>query len=471
MLTNVLVANRGEIALRIIRECQDNGIKATAVYSTTDKDSLHVSLADKAVCIGDPSPRDSYLQMNRILSAALAAGCDAIHPGFGFLSENAEFARACEDHGIVFIGPRGETIEEMGDKAKAKACMRKAGVPVVPGSDGAVKDAQEALEVAEKIGFPVLIKASSGGGGRGMRQADTAEELRNAYSEASMEAESAFGDETCYVEKLIQNPRHIEVQVVADGKGNVIHLGERNCSIQRRHQKMLEEAPCFNLDEAVRKKLLQAAVTAAKACNYRSAGTVEFVMDEENNFYFIEMNTRIQVEHPITEMITGVNIVSLQLKIASGQELSLRQGDIHFKGHAIECRINAEEVENDFRPSPGKIEFLHFPGGVNIRVESALYPGCTISPWYDSMAAKIIAYGDTRIQAVRRMRRALGETIIQGVPTTLDLQQLILYNRSFLRGTYTTNFCEEELPGILKMLRTAGGIAEAKAATIREEID
>lgn len=459
MLKKVLVANRGEIALRVIRECLDNGIASVCAYSEADRDSLPVMMADESVCIGPASPAESYLNMERLITAAELTGCDAIHPGFGFLSENPEFAAMCEDSGLKFIGPSSTVIADMGNKAKAKEMMKAAGVPVVPGSDGPVSSAEEGLEIAGKIGFPVLIKASAGGGGRGMRRADSQEDFSEAFRAASMEAKAAFGDGTVYIEKLILNPRHIEVQILADAYGNVVHLGERNCSIQRRNQKMLEEAPCFGLEQNVRERLYAAAVKAAKACGYESAGTVEFVMDKQGEFYFIEMNTRIQVEHPVTEMVTGVNIVLQQLRIASGAPLNIRQEDIRIRGHAIECRICAEDAVNGFSPAPGKVDFVHFPGGNGVRVESALFSGADISPWYDSLAAKIIVCADTRVQAVRRMRRALAETIIRGIPTTLDIQQLILYNKKFLRGSYTTGFAEEELPSMIRMLQTAGTIA------------
>lgn len=459
MLKKVLVANRGEIALRVIRECLDNGIVSVCAYSEADRDSLPVMMADESVCIGPASPAESYLNMERLITAAELTGCDAVHPGFGFLSENPEFAAMCEDSGLKFIGPSSSVIADMGNKAKAKEMMKAAGVPVVPGSDGPVPSAEEGLEIAGKIGFPVLIKASAGGGGRGMRRADSQEEFSEAFRAASMEAKAAFGDGTVYIEKLILNPRHIEVQILADAYGNVVHLGERNCSIQRRNQKMLEEAPCFGLEQNVRQRLYAAAVQAAKTCGYESAGTVEFVMDKQGEFYFIEMNTRIQVEHPVTEMVTGVNIVLQQLRIASGAPLNIRQEDIRIRGHAIECRICAEDAVNGFSPAPGKVDFVHFPGGNGVRVESALFSGADISPWYDSLAAKIIVCADTRVQAVRRMRRALAETIIRGIPTTLDIQQLILYNKKFLRGSYTTGFAEEELPSMIRMLQTAGTIA------------
>ncbi len=470
MLNKVLIANRGEIALRVIRECMDNGIQTVIVYSEADRDSLPVMMADQSVCIGPASPRESYLQMDRIITAAQLTGCEAIHPGFGFLSENPKFAAMCEENGLKFIGPSSSAIADMGDKAKAKEMMKAAGVPVVPGSDGPVSSAEEGKKIAEEIGFPVLIKASAGGGGRGMRRADSADEFIDAFQSASMEAESAFGDGTVYVEKLVVNPRHIEVQILADQFGNVIHLGERNCSIQRRNQKMLEEAPCFGLDDSVRADLYDAAVKAAKACHYESAGTVEFVMGSDNRFYFIEMNTRVQVEHPVTEMVTGVNIVYQQLRIAAGAPLNIEQKDIKIQGHAIECRICAEDATNDFSPAPGKVDFVHFPGGNGVRVESIIYNGAVISPWYDSMVAKIIVQGNTRVQAVRRMRRALAETVIRGIPTTLDIQQAILYNMQFLRGSYTTGFAEKELPAMIRILK-AGTIAgeEKRKADVQEE--
>lgn len=460
MLKKILVANRGEIAVRIIRECQDCGIPAVAVFSEADQNSLHTLIADEAVCIGPGNASGSYLNMDNILQAALSTGCDGIHPGFGLLSENAEFARKCRENDIKFIGPDGDTISKMGDKSTARQMMMKAGVPVVPGSDGAVKTPEEALKVAERIGYPVLVKASAGGGGRGMRRADSPEELPTAMEQAGMEAAAAFGDGTVYLEKLIINPRHIEVQVLGDQHHNVIHLGERNCSIQRRNQKMLEEAPAFGLQESTRKTLCEAAVAAAKACDYEGAGTVEFVMDDRENFYFIEMNTRIQVEHPVTEMVTGINIVAEQLRIASGAPLRYTQDEVQVKGHAIECRICCEDPLNDFAPCPGKVDFVHFPSGFGTRVESALYSGAEISPYYDSMVAKVIVKGENRIGAVRRMRRVLGETIIRGPKTTQPLQQMILYNRKFLRGNYNTGFIGEELPELTEMIQTAGMIKE-----------
>lgn len=458
MLKRVLVANRGEIALRIIRECLDKNIETVAIYSSADKDSLHVLLANESVCVGAAPPSESYLKMDNIIEAALGTGCDAVHPGFGFLSENPAFAALCEENGIKFIGPSSRVIEQMGNKSAARELMMKAGVPTVPGSDGAVTDIETAKSIAEKIGFPILIKASAGGGGRGMRRANSLEDIERAFDEARAEARAAFGDDTVYIEKLILSPKHIEVQVLSDSYGKTIHLGERNCSIQRKNQKMLEEAPAFAFDQGLRDRMCEAAVKAAKACNYEGAGTVEFVLDSENNFYFIEMNTRIQVEHPVTEMVTGVNIVAQQIRIASGLPLDIDQSDVKIKGHAIECRICAENPVRDFAASPGHVNMVHFPGGNGVRVESALYSGCDISPYYDSMAAKIIVYGDTRVEAVRRMRRALEETIIEGIDTTLLLQYLILFNRVFLRGNYNTSFIEKEQESLLELLRTATDI-------------
>lgn len=458
MLKRVLVANRGEIALRIIRECLDKNIETVAIYSSADKDSLHVLLANESVCVGAAPPSESYLKMDNIIEAALGTGCDAVHPGFGFLSENPAFAALCEENGIKFIGPSSNVIEQMGNKSAARELMMKAKVPTVPGSDGAVKDIETAKSIAEKIGFPILIKASAGGGGRGMRRANSLEDIERAFDEARAEARAAFGDDTVYIEKLILNPKHIEVQVLSDSYGKTIHLGERNCSIQRKNQKMLEEAPAFAFDQGLRDRMCEAAVKAAETCNYEGAGTVEFVLDSENNFYFIEMNTRIQVEHPVTEMVTGVNIVAQQIRIASGLPLDIDQSDVKIKGHAIECRICAENPVRDFAASPGHVNMVHFPGGNGVRVESALYSGCDISPYYDSMAAKIIVYGDTRVEAVRRMRRALEETIIEGIDTTLLLQYLILFNRVFLRGNYNTSFIEKEQESLLELLRTATDI-------------
>lgn len=461
MLKRVLVANRGEIAVRVIRECMDSSVEAVAVYSEADAQALHSVIASRSVCIGPGRAAESYLNIGNLIEAAKGTGCDAVHPGFGFLSENAGFARACEEAGLKFIGPSSGVIEKMGDKAAARALMKEAGVPVVPGSDGMVKSWEEAADTAEKIGYPVLLKASAGGGGRGMRRADSAAEMQEAFTAASAEAESCFGNGDMYVEKLILRPRHIEFQILADSCGNIVHLGERDCSIQRRNQKLAEEAPAWGLAEDLRQRMGQAAVKAAAACGYENAGTVEFVVDEDGRFYFIEMNTRIQVEHPVTEAITGVNIVREQLRIASGLPLGFSQEDVSLKGHAIECRITAEDVFHGFAPCPGTVEFIHFPAGAGIRVDSALYNGCAISPYYDSMVAKVIASGNTRLEAVRRMRRALEEMVITGVRTTLPVQHLLMYNQDFLRGGYDTSFVEGHLPEILKILEEAGGRDES----------
>lgn len=461
MLRKVLIANRGEIAVRIIRECLDSSIEAVSVYSTADRQALHTIIATKAICIGGPRASESYLNISNIVEAAKACGCDAVHPGFGFLSENSDFARACEEAGIKFIGPASWTIDKMGNKAAARKLMVEAGVPVVPGSEGSVKDADEAVKIAEEIGYPVLMKASAGGGGRGMRKAYNPEEVREGFAAASAEAESCFGNGEMYVEKLIENPRHIEFQILADGFGNVVHLGERDCSIQRRNQKLVEEAPAWGLSSDLREKMGQAAVKAAKAADYENAGTIEFVVDKDENFYFIEMNTRIQVEHPVTEMVTGINIVKEQLRIASGIPLGFSQEEIRFSGHAIECRITAERVFDNFAPCPGQVEFIHFPAGAGIRVDSALYNGCEISPFYDSMVAKVIAKGNTRLEAVRRMRRALEETVITGVETTLPVQHLLMFNQEFLRGGYDTGFIENHLKDILDIYEAAGGKHES----------
>lgn len=469
MLKKVLVANRGEIALRVVRECLDQGIGAVAVYSTADRDALHVMTADEAICIGEPSPQKSYLNMENIIEAALGTGCDAIHPGFGFLSENPEFARLCEENDIKFVGPSAKVIELMGNKAAARQMMQTANVPVVPGSEGVVNTVEKALEIAGEIGYPVLVKASAGGGGKGMRRADSEADLKHAFEQAKLEADAAFGDDSVYIEKLIVNPKHIEVQILADAHGNVIHLGERNCSIQRRNQKMIEEAPAWALYDETRKKLCEAAVRAAQISNYEGAGTIEFVLDDEENFYFIEMNTRVQVEHPITEMITGVNIVAEQLRIASGMPLMYNQSDIKFNGYAIECRVCCEDPLHDFAPCPGKVDFVHFPAGFGVRTDSALYSYSEISPYYDSMAAKIITWGNTRLQAVRKMRRALSETIIIGPKTTLQLDLLIMYNRRFLRGKYTTAFIENELEKLLHLLETTNNISRRKHKDSKEE--
>lgn len=461
MLKRVLIANRGEIAVRIIRECLDSSIEAVSVYSTADSQSLHRIIATRAICIGGPRASESYLHTANIIEAAKAAGCDAVHPGFGFLSESSDFARNCEEAGLKFIGPSSAVIDAMGNKAAARRMMIEAGVPVVPGSDGITQTAEAAEKEAECIGYPVLLKAAAGGGGRGMRKVYCREEVKDAFEAARAEAESCFGNGDMYVEKLIENPRHIEFQILADSLGNVIHLWERDCSIQRRNQKLLEEAPAWGLSEKLRSAMGEAAVKAAKACGYENAGTVEFIVDKDDNFYFIEMNTRIQVEHPVTEEVTGMNIVREQLRIAAGMPLSQTQEEVRTCGHAIECRITAEKVFEDFAPCPGRIEFVHFPAGAGIRVDSSLYNGCEISPYYDSMVAKIIATGSTRLEAVRRMRRALEETVINGVQTTLPVQHLLMYQRDFLRGSYDTGFIEAHLPELLAIYKAAGGKDES----------
>lgn len=453
MLKRVLIANRGEIAVRIIRACRELDIETVAVYSTADAQSLPVQLATRAVCIGPPRAADSYLNQTAVLTAAVESGCDGVHPGYGFLSENADFADLCARCGLKFIGPSGDVIRQMGNKAAARALMQSAGVPVVPGSDGAVPDAETAARVAEKIGYPVLLKASAGGGGRGMRRVFDPDALMSAFEEARAEAVACFGDGEMYLEKLILNPRHIEFQILADGHGNVVHLGERDCSIQRRNQKLMEESPSRALSDDLRERMGRDAVQAARACSYEGAGTVEFVLDGAGNYYFIEMNTRIQVEHPITEMVTGLDLVREQLRIAAGLELPVRQEQVHLSGHAIEVRVNAEDPAHDFRPAPGVTRFLHLPGGCGVRVDTALYNGCELSPWYDSLAAKVIVHAPTRLQAIRRMRRALEELVVEGYPTGADLAHMILYHPDYLKGEYDTGFLEQNLESLLRLSR------------------
>lgn len=442
LFKKILIANRGEIALRIIRACKELGIRTVAVYSEADKESLHVKLADEAICIGPPNPQQSYLNIPAILSAAEITDAEAIHPGYGFLSENPHFAEACITSGITFIGPTPENIKIGGDKAKARAILKRRGIPVVPGSDGPINSEEMAEKIVKKIGFPVIIKASAGGGGKGMRIVKDESEFEQAFHMAQREALAAFGNGELYIEKYISSIRHIEVQILADAKGNVVHLGERECSIQRRHQKLLEEAPSPFLTEKQRKKIGEIAIKAARAIKYKNAGTFEFIVDEEGNIYFIEINTRIQVEHPITELITGIDIVKEQIKIAAGYELGLKQSDIRFNGWAIECRINAEDPER-FIPSPGKITFLSLPGGPGVRVDTAIYAGYTVPPYYDSMIAKLIVYGKDRQEAIRRMARAMDEFIIEGVKTTVPFHKKVLSNPQFLEGRYNTSFLEE----------------------------
>lgn len=442
LFKKILIANRGEIALRIIRACRELGIKTVAVYSEADKESLHVKLADEAICIGPANPQQSYLNIPAILSAAEITDAEAIHPGYGFLSENPHFAEACITSGITFIGPTPENIRIGGDKAKARTILKRKGIPVVPGSDGPINSEEMADRVVKRIGFPVIIKASAGGGGKGMRIVREESEFEQAFHMAQREAFAAFGNGELYIEKYISSIRHIEVQILADSKGNVIHLGERECSIQRRHQKLLEEAPSPALTEKQRKKIGDFAVRAARAIKYRNAGTFEFIVDGEGNVYFIEINTRIQVEHPVTELITGIDIIKEQIKIAAGYELGLRQSDIKINGWAIECRINAEDPER-FIPSPGKITFLSLPGGPGVRVDTAIYPGYTVPPYYDSMIAKLIVYGKNRQEAIKRMARAIDEFMIDGVKTTIPFHKKLLNNPQFIEGQYSTSFVEE----------------------------
>lgn len=440
MFKSILIANRGEIAVRIIRACREIGIRSVAVYSTADRSSLHAQIADEAVCIGPPATKDSYLNMNAIIQAAINTGCDAIHPGFGFLSENAEFARLCEQHGLIFIGPSYHSIEMLGDKAAAKETMKAAGVPVIPGSDGAVSPVEEAMMIASKAGYPVLVKASAGGGGRGIRRVDSPAELEAQMIAAQQEAKNFFGDDTVYIEKFLINPHHVEIQIIADKQGNYIHLCERDCSMQRRNQKVLEECPSPIITPELRAKMGNAAITAAKQCGYYNAGTIEFLVDENRDFYFMEMNTRIQVEHPITEEVTGFDIVKAQIEIAAGLPLKVTQDDITIRGHAIECRINAEDPDHNFRPSPGTITALYMPGGPGIRIDGAVYQGYTITPYYDSMISKLIAHGSDRADAINKMRWALSEFIVEGVATNIDFQLDLIRNNDFKNGNYDIGF-------------------------------
>lgn len=440
MFKKILIANRGEIAVRIIRACRELGVRSIAVYSTADRSSLHAQIADEAICIGPPATKDSYLNMDAIIQAAINMGAEAIHPGFGFLSENAEFARLCEKNGIVFIGPSYKAIEMLGDKAAAKETMAAAGVPVIPGSKGAVKSLKEAQKIAETAGYPVLVKASAGGGGRGIRRVDSPKELEAQMTAAQQEAKSFFGDDTVYIEKFLINPHHVEIQIMADKQGNYIYLGERDCSMQRRNQKVLEECPSPVVDEELRQKMGNAAVTAAKQCGYYNAGTIEFLVDDNHDFYFMEMNTRIQVEHPITEEVTGFDLVKAQIEVAAGLPLRVSQEDIKLRGHAIECRINAENPELNFRPSPGTITALYVPGGPGIRIDGAVYQGYTITPYYDSMISKLIAHGSDRDDAIRKMRWALSEFIVDGVDTNIDFQLDLIKRPEFISGSYDIGF-------------------------------
>lgn len=440
MFKKVLIANRGEIAVRIIRACRELGVRCAAVYSTADRTSLHAQIADEAVCIGPPATKDSYLNMNAVIQAAKNTGAEAIHPGFGFLSENAEFARLCEENGIVFIGPSYKSIEMLGDKAAAKETMAAAGVPVIPGSKGAVSGIDEAREIAEKCGYPVLVKASAGGGGRGIRRVDDPADLEAQMTAARQEAKNFFGDDAVYIEKFLVNPHHVEIQIMADSHGNIIYLGERDCSMQRRNQKVLEECPSPIVSPELRRRMGEAAVTAARQCGYCNAGTIEFLVDENRDFYFMEMNTRIQVEHPITEEVTGFDLVKAQIEVAAGMELRVKQEDIQMRGHAIECRINAENPDMGFRPSPGTINALYVPGGPGIRIDGAVYQGYTITPYYDSMISKLIVHGSSRDEAIHKMRWALSEFIVSGVDTNIDFQLEIIKQPEFLSGNYDNGF-------------------------------
>ncbi|MEQ3451545.1 acetyl-CoA carboxylase biotin carboxylase subunit [Enterococcus cecorum] len=444
MFSKVLIANRGEIAVRIIRACRELGIRTVAVYSEADKEAMHTELADEAVCIGPSKASESYLNKQQILSAAVLTKAEAIHPGFGFLSENSQFAEMCEACHITFIGPKSQTIDEMGNKIHARQLMKKAGVPVIPGSDGAIVDVKQALEIANRVGYPVMLKAAAGGGGKGIRKVLSEAELPGAFASAQQEAKAAFGNDEMYLEKIIYPARHIEVQILGDKYGNVLHFGERDCSLQRNNQKVLEESPSVVISETNREKLGKIAVKAAKAVSYENAGTIEFLMDLSGQFYFMEMNTRIQVEHPITEMVTGVDLVKKQIEVAAGEKLTIKQEDIKLRGHAIECRINAENPAFHFAPSPGKIENLLLPsGGMGLRVDSAMYSGYAIPPFYDSMIAKIIVHGQSRFEALMKMQRALGELVTDGVTTNAEFQMDLISHPNVIAGDYDTSFLQE----------------------------
>ena len=447
MLKKILIANRGEIAVRIIRACREMGIRTVAIYSEADKEALHTKLADESICIGPAPSNKSYLNIKAILEATCLTGADSIHPGFGFLSENVTFAKMCEEIGIKFIGPNYKLIELLGNKSKAKETMKNVGVPVVPGSEGLINSKKEAVELAGKIKYPVILKASAGGGGRGIRVAYSKAELEKEYDIVKQEAKVSFNDDSIYIEKFIENPRHIEIQVLADEKGNCIHLGERDCSIQRRNQKVLEETPSQILNEETRKKMGEIAVKAVQEIGYSNAGTIEFLVDKNKDFYFMEMNTRVQVEHPVTEMVTGVDIIKEQIKIASGEELSYKQEDIKIKGHSMEVRINAENPEKNFMPAPGMITGLHLPGGNGIRVDTAIYDGYNVPPTYDSMLAKLIVYGKNRKESILKMRSALSETVIEGITTNIDFLLKILNNKDFQDNNYDTSFIAKKFLG------------------------
>ena len=450
MFNKILIANRGEIAVRIIRACREMGIRTVAVYSEADKDCLHTLLADEAICIGPAPSSQSYLNMERILSATVAMKADAIHPGFGFLSENARFAKLCQQCNITFIGPSAEIINRMGNKSEARNTMMQAGVPVVPGSKEPVYTAEAGLAVAKEIGFPVMIKASSGGGGKGMRISRSEEDFTEHFNAAQLESVKGFSDDTMYIEKYIEKPRHVEFQIMGDKFGHVVHLGERDCSIQRRHQKVMEESPCEVISPELRKKMGEVAVKAAKAVNYENAGTIEFLLDKDKNFYFMEMNTRIQVEHPVTEMVSGIDLIKEQIRVAAGEPLSVSQEDIQIKGHAIECRINAENPKKHFMPCPGRITNVHIPGGNGVRVDTHIYNDYKVPANYDSMLMKLIVYDKDRASAIAKMRSALGEVIIEGIETNIDFQYEILENEAFQKGDTDTGFIEKYFPDYIK---------------------
>ena len=444
MLKKILIANRGEIAVRIIRACREMGIKTVAVYSEADKTALHTKLADEAICIGPAISTKSYLNVKAIIEAACLTGADSIHPGFGFLSENNSFAKMCDEIGIRFIGPKPEIIELMGNKSKAKETMKSVGVPVVPGSDGLIYTMQEAINISNQIGYPVIIKASAGGGGKGIRIAYSEEELRKAYEIVKQEALNSFNDDSIYIEKFIENPRHIEIQIMADEYGNAVHLGERDCTVQRKNQKMLEETPSGVIDSRLREKMGAIAVKAVKEVGYTNVGTIEFLVDKNKDFYFMEMNTRIQVEHPVTEMVTGLDLIKEQIRIASGEKMKYRQRDINFNGHSLEARINAENPYKNFMPSPGTIEELHLPGGNGIRVDTAVYSGYKVPQNYDSMIAKVIVHGKDRNESIAKMKSALSEFVISGIETNIDFLLKILDNENFVNNEYDTSFIEKE---------------------------
>ncbi|MCP4145761.1 MAG: acetyl-CoA carboxylase biotin carboxylase subunit [bacterium] len=461
MFKKVLVANRGEIALRIMRACRELGIECVAVHSTADAEALHVKYAEESVCVGGPASKDSYLKVSNIIAAAEITNADAIHPGYGFLAENADFAEMCLAHNITWIGPAPSVISSMGDKAQARKTAKSAGVPIVPGSPGLLKSVNEAIEFANDAGYPVIIKATAGGGGKGLRIAHNEAELRNGYITAKSEAGSAFGNDGVYIEKYLVNPRHIEVQLIADKHGKIIHMGERDCSVQRRLQKLVEESPSPAVDDKLRAEMGAAAVRLAAECGYDSAGTVEFLLDEDGSFYFMEMNTRIQVEHTVSEIVTGIDLMKWQIVVADGDHLELEQDEVKVRGHAIECRINAEDPSKDFMPRPGKINYIHFPGGPGVRVDSHIYSGYVVPPYYDSLLAKIITYGKDRKEAILRMKRVLEECVIEGQPTSMPFHLQVLVNKTFVDGDATTKFLEIEMDALMEGMEKSG--SEEKA--------